>query len=156
MKPILTLSAISQKKFIKGFGKYLFFLNDGRRKVKYGYLYLSLPCREQLCPVLKHTNMKSRITIEVDFNNGNTPVIQIIQSNSDDVRDKLIKSFTECLNGSSWCQIRWVAGGNPLLEKDGHFTSSTIFITPIPSGQLKDQADIMLEQYRLNQEFKSK
>ena len=98
--------------------------------------------------------MKSRITIEVDFNNGNIPVIQILKSSSDDVRDKLIQSFTECLNGSSWCQIRWVAGGNPILEKDGHFTSSTIFITPISPDKLKEHADIMLEQHRVNEEWK--
>lgn len=98
--------------------------------------------------------MKSRITIEVDFDNGNTPVIQILQASSDDVRDKLIKSFTECLGGSSWCQIRWVSGGNPLLEKDGHFEYSRIFITPINKKELKEQSEIMLEQYRLNSEFK--
>lgn len=98
--------------------------------------------------------MKSRITIEVDFNNGNTPVIQILQTSSDDVRDKLIKSFTECLNGSSWCQIRWVSGGNPLVDKDGHFDYSTIFITPIPPSKFKEQAEIMLEQDRANKEYK--
>lgn len=97
--------------------------------------------------------MKSRITIEVDFNNGNTPVIQILKASSDDVRDKLIKSFTECLNGSSWCEIRWVAGGNPALEKDGHFDTSTIFITPINSKNLKAQAEVMLEQHRLNEVY---
>lgn len=94
--------------------------------------------------------MKSRITIEVDFGNGNTPVIQIMQTNSDDVRDKLIQSFTECLRGSSWCQIRWVAGGNPLLEKDGHFEYSKIFITPILADNLKHEAETMLEQVRVN------
>lgn len=97
--------------------------------------------------------MKSRITIEVDFNNGNIPVIQIIQAASDDVRDKLIQSFTQCLGGSSWCQIKWVGGGNPLVEKDGHFDFSRIFITPIGHSQLKEQAEIMLEQFRINKEF---
>lgn len=50
--------------------------------------------------------MKSRITIEVDFDNGQ-PYIKILeQKNSDDVRDKLITFFRQRLGGeSSWCYI---------------------------------------------------
>lgn len=93
--------------------------------------------------------MKSRITIEVDFENGNTPVIQILQQNSDDVRDKLIKSFTECLNGSSWCQIKWVSGWLPTSPVNDQM-GNRIHITPIPQTALKEQAEIMIEQDRLN------
>lgn len=86
--------------------------------------------------------MKSRITIEVDFDNGNQPVIQILQClNSSDVRDRLIKNFTEQLGGSSWCQIKW---------RDGLEEFSRIVISPISPTELKEHAEIMLEQHRLN------
>lgn len=98
--------------------------------------------------------MKSRITVEVDFDHGNVPVIQILQTGSEDVRDKLVKSFTECLDGSSWCRIQWVGGGDPLKEKDGHFDFSRIFITPVKPDQLKEQATVMLEQAKLNERKK--
>lgn len=63
-------------------------------------------CREQLSPILKHTKMKSRITIEVNFDEGNLPVIQILNTHSDDVRDKLISSFLQSLQHiSRWCKI---------------------------------------------------
>jgi hypothetical protein len=48
--------------------------------------------------VLKYINMKSRITIEFDFADGNTPVIQILARTSDDVRDKLVNLFLQHLN----------------------------------------------------------
>ena len=113
------------------------------------FVYLSV-CREQLSPVLKHTIMKSRISIEVDFENGNEPVIQILKSPSgipddlldNDVRDKLISNFTQQLGGSSWCQIKWngtVSG------------CDRIQIRAIPPEKLKEQAEIMLEQYKMNE-----
>lgn len=50
--------------------------------------------------------MTSRITIEVDFDNNNQPILQIISRQSDDVRDKLIQSFLRNLRGiSRWCNI---------------------------------------------------
>lgn len=50
--------------------------------------------------------MKSRITIEVNFDEGNLPVIQILSQHSDDVRDKLISSFLQSLQHTSrWCKI---------------------------------------------------
>lgn len=53
--------------------------------------------------------MKSRITIEVDFNDNNLPVIQILSCNSDDVRDNLIKSFLQSLQHTSrWCSIHYI------------------------------------------------
>lgn len=51
--------------------------------------------------------MRSRITIELDFDNNNEPYIQIHQLNSDDMRDKVLKSFLEKLGGESqWLKIR--------------------------------------------------
>lgn len=89
--------------------------------------------------------MKSRITIEVDFENGNTPVIQILQCpDSDDVRDSLIKHFTQQLGGSSWCQIKW---------KDGGQDFNRIHITPIAPLQLREQAEIMIEQFDYHEKW---
>ncbi len=52
--------------------------------------------------------MKSRITIEVDFENANEPVIQILQNSSDDVRDNLIKQFLEGKGHlSRWLKIQF-------------------------------------------------
>lgn len=56
--------------------------------------------------------MKSRITIEVDFDNGNQPVIQILHyPDSTDVRDKLLKKFLEDLDRGSLCKLSYEIGG---------------------------------------------
>ena len=82
--------------------------------------------------------MKSRISIEVDFENNNQPVIQILQtSDSNDVRDKLLSHFCQSFGGSSWCNIRWA---EPSLGQN------RIFITPIRVEQFEEQANKMLEQ----------
>lgn len=47
--------------------------------------------------------MKSRISIEVDFDNNNLPVIQILQTPSLDVRDNLVQAFLQSLQHTS----RW-------------------------------------------------
>lgn len=46
--------------------------------------------------VNKTTNMKSRITIDVDYNNQ--PVVKIEYNSSEDVRDTLVKRFLEALS----------------------------------------------------------
>jgi hypothetical protein len=43
--------------------------------------------------------MNSRITIEIDFDNKNEPILKIHYKQSDDVRDKLLKSLLEKLSG---------------------------------------------------------
>ena len=54
--------------------------------------------------------MKSRITIEVDFDHNNLPVIQILENHSDDVRDRLIGHFLQSLQHTSrWCKILFIA-----------------------------------------------
>lgn len=56
--------------------------------------------------------MKSRIAIEVDFDNGNLPVIKIISVHSDDIRDRLIQNFLQSLQHTSrWCKIGYVGDG---------------------------------------------
>jgi len=53
--------------------------------------------------------MKSKITIEVDFDNNNLPIIQVIQRESDDVRDRLLSQFTQNLNHiSRWARLIYV------------------------------------------------
>lgn len=88
--------------------------------------------------------MKSRITIEVDFENRNQPYILIQKDNSDDVRDKLLSHFTQQFGGSSWCQIRW----QEPISANG---ANLIRITPIPPNKLKEQSEIMLEQHNINE-----
>jgi len=64
--------------------------------------------------------MKSRITIEVDLDFGK-PYIQVLcDTQSDDVRDKLVRAFRERLNYDSyWCRVRFNdlhAPGQKLFE----------------------------------------
>lgn len=91
--------------------------------------------------------MKSRITIEVDFENGNQPVIQILKENSDDVRDRLVSNFTQQFGGSSWCKIKWVT-------PETHDGSQAIFISPIRPEEFKEQSEMMIEQWNLNEKFR--
>lgn len=99
--------------------------------------------------------MKSRITVEIDYDNNNQPVIQIISRNSDDVRDGLIKAFYQKLGGSSWCKIRFVhdEGGYAYpMEAGEQYVEGfkRIHITPIPDSELAKEAEIILEQDRVN------
>jgi len=101
--------------------------------------------------------MKSRITIEVDFDNQNAPVIQILSRDSTDVRDSLIKAFYQSLGGSSWCKIefRQHIPDEQLVDNSGFVEGfKRIFISPIPDADLKKEADIMLEQHRVNEVFR--
>jgi hypothetical protein len=83
--------------------------------------------------------MKSRISIEIDYDKNNEPVIQIIKRKSDDVRDGLIQAFLQKLQGdSSWCKIQWV---NTNLDPNDEF--QTIRIWAIPPSELKVQSLLM-------------
>lgn len=92
--------------------------------------------------------MKSKITIEVDFDHNNQPIIQILQATSDDVRDKLLSHFCQQFAGSSWCTIKWVAQ-SPDKENENAFFNR-IHIAPIKESEFEEQAKIMLEQAKLN------
>lgn len=51
--------------------------------------------------------MKSRITIEVDFDQ-NSPYIKIVEQESDDVRDGLVKAFRQKFGyESNWARIEF-------------------------------------------------
>lgn len=85
--------------------------------------------------------MKSKITIEVDFNNGN-PYIRVINDKlSDDVRDKLISHFREKLGHiSSWCKVSF---------EDSSESNSYFRIDPIAPSQLVEESGIMIAQAEL-------
>lgn len=87
--------------------------------------------------------MKSRITIEVDFDNGK-PYIKVAEDfSTDDVRDKLISFFRQQLGStSSWCRVEF----HPYHDKA---EQNRWIIKPITPDELKDQAVIMSEQARL-------
>lgn len=71
--------------------------------------------------------MKSRITIEVDFDNANTPVIKIVHQKSEDVRDSLIGNFLQHLDHGSIS--RWMK-----IEYKGETDSGNVWnIVPIKS-----------------------
>lgn len=87
--------------------------------------------------------MKSKITIEIDFDSGN-PYIRVYNDReSDDVRDKLITFFRQRLgHTSSWCTVRFDdtgISGNCMFE-----------IHPLKPNELQEQSVIMVEQARLN------
>lgn len=101
--------------------------------------------------------MKSRITVEIDFSNGNEPIIQVLSRNSDDVRDQLIKAFYQKLSGSSWCKIVFAQDNyDPTLAPDDERNFKRIIITPITVPDLKKEAEIMIEQHRLHEEWLSR
>lgn len=99
--------------------------------------------------------MKSRITVEIDYDNNNQPIIQILARNSEDIRDGLIKSFYQTLGGSSWCKILFRQDELGMIGSDGQYHDGfkRIFITPIPDRDLKKEAEVMLEQHRVNDEW---
>jgi hypothetical protein len=75
--------------------------------------------------------MLSRITIALDFENGNQPVIKIQHyPQSDDLRDSLIGAFFEKLNGSTICTINRI---DNIPEGSQKFNSyNTWVINPLP------------------------
>ena len=86
--------------------------------------------------------MLSRITIDMDFANGNIPCIQILQESSDDVRDKLLSQFLQSLmHTSRWCKIEYIG-----KEKIGHRWS----ITPITPYDLHSEMKLMGATIREN------
>lgn len=85
--------------------------------------------------------MKSRITIEVNFDEGNLPVIQIINvHNSDDVRDKLISSFLQSLQHTSrWCKILYI--GNASYDERERI--DRWHIVPIKPAEINSEMELM-------------
>lgn len=78
--------------------------------------------------------MKSRITIEVDFDNGNLPILQILQRSSDDVRDNLLQQFIQSLHHTSrWCRISYEGERSAnLIDKEKVWRINTIRPLELP------------------------
>lgn len=89
--------------------------------------------------------MKSRITIELNFDEGNLPVIQIVQQNSDDVRDNLIKSFLQSLQHTSrWCKILYMGNRSvydPSVKEIDH--KHVWHIIPIKPLEIPEEIKLM-------------
>ena len=97
---------------------------------------------DQLRQRIKHIKMKSKITIEVDFDNNNLPVIQILSQDSDDVRDRLIKSFLQSLQHTSrWCKITYC--GEASTFEDATVNKQRWRISPITPNELGSEIQLM-------------
>ena len=83
--------------------------------------------------------MKSRITIEVDFENRNLPVIQILSRESDDVRDNLIKSFLQSLQHTS----RWAKFIYKGVFTESEQTTHRWVISPLTPDELPNELDLL-------------
>lgn len=78
--------------------------------------------------------MKSRISIDVDFDNQNQPVIRLIYQYSDDTRDKLVCKFLQDFGGdSSWARISYEAIPDGLR----------VILTPVKPEELWKEAEKM-------------
>lgn len=88
--------------------------------------------------------MLSRITIEINFDEGNLPIIQVINQQSDDVRDKLLTNFLQSVGHTSrWCRLLYM-GNISGLE---HFPTNKWHIVPITPKDLKEEIDLMQMVY---------
>lgn len=85
--------------------------------------------------------MQSRITIEVDFENGNRPVIQILSAASDDVRDNLISSFLQSLQHTSrWATFEYKG---PYEKSSGDGVKHRWFIKPVAPAELTEELKLI-------------
>lgn len=92
--------------------------------------------------------MTSKITIELDFDNGQPYIKLAIDPKSDDVRDKLVKFFTERFqHTSSWCSIKFTGYEN----NDQGGGKQFYRIDPITPTQLPEEAAAMTKQVQLNE-----
>lgn len=85
--------------------------------------------------------MDSKITIEIDFSNGNMPVIQILHKTSDDVRDGIIGNFIQHLDHTSIS--RWLRMEYKYKRSDGALIWN---IVPISSSleELENESKLMM------------
>lgn len=90
--------------------------------------------------------MKSRITIEVDFENDNISVIQVLRANStEDTRDSLIHNFFERQREVfRWCRLEYrgeTLGGG-----------SRYFIIPLTAKELPHELNLMNAMIKTSKE----
>lgn len=84
--------------------------------------------------------MESKITIELDFNRNNIPVIQVIRKTSDDVRDGIVGNFIQHLDHGSIS--RWLKIEYKYRRSDG---ADVWHLIPITSSlkELEDESRLM-------------
>jgi len=86
--------------------------------------------------------MKSRISIEVDFDDNNLPVIQVLSQDSDDVRDRLLKAFLQSLQHTSrWCKIIYI--GEAATFEDGTVNKERWHIKPLVPNEIEKEIKLM-------------
>ncbi len=92
--------------------------------------------------------MQSRITIEVDFQNGNQPIIQVVGKNSitgqSDVRDNLVQTFLQGFGPHSYAKINFKLADRDSGELSFH---SVATIAPIKPEDLGIEWQKMKEQH---------
>ena len=95
--------------------------------------------------------MKSSIKIDfLDKGKGLEPVIACKLIDSDDVRDKMLKSFFQTLGGnSSWLQVEY--NHNKSVEDN----STDLFLTPVKSEDLTSLLENVKERCTLSFEIEN-
>lgn len=84
--------------------------------------------------------MESKITIELDFDKNNLPIIQVIRKTSDDVRDGIVGNFIQHLDHGSIS--RWLKIEYKYKRSDG---ADVWHILPISSSlkELEEESKLM-------------
>lgn len=84
--------------------------------------------------------MKSRITVEIDFDNNNRPVIQVHERDSDDVRDRLISAIFEKLGHySRWFRVEFK---HNTMNDEG--AGSVWHLVPISPDEYDEEIKLMI------------
>lgn len=85
--------------------------------------------------------MDSKISIELDFDRGNLPIIQVLHKTSDDVRDGIVGNFIQHLDHTSIS--RWLRIEYKWKRSDG---ANIWHISPISSSlsELEEEAKLMM------------
>lgn len=82
--------------------------------------------------------MKSRVTIDVDFDNQ--PVLKIEYVPSEDVRDKLVKKFLESFGGESrWAEFYFINDSQQLSKAVHGQANSIALVRPLSPHEMIGQ-----------------
>lgn len=86
--------------------------------------------------------MKGKITIEVDFNDNNQPYIHcLVNTQSDDVRDKLLNHFRQLFGfKSNWARVEF--SDEPSVNSE----TTILRIYPIGDSDLQKQVKYIGER----------
>ncbi len=91
--------------------------------------------------------MRSRITAEIDFSNGNRPVIQVHERESDDVRDKLVSSIFETLGHHS----RWFRAEFQHNTMNEEGPGSIWHLVPVSPDEYEQEIKLMIAHKEANE-----